>query len=85
MQKMSEDERRRFGATLRAIREAQGWSADKFANAVPKSRSHIANVEAGRKQPTPALIKRFANLLKVPVAALISDEYDLDETEAAAS
>lgn len=78
VQKMSEAERERFGATLRALREAQGWSVDKFATAALKSRSHVANIEAGRKQPTPVLIRRFAELLKVPVAALISENYDLD-------
>jgi transcriptional regulator with XRE-family HTH domain len=77
MQKMSTAERERFGATLRALRESMGWEPDRFASACDKSRSHIANIEAGRKQPPPSLIRRMAEVLGVPLAALISAEYNL--------
>lgn len=41
-----------FGARLRRLREARGWTQDEFAELVGYSGRHISAVETGRKPPT---------------------------------
>lgn len=64
--------------SLRAIREALGWSVSKFATASETVPGHISNIEAGRRGASPELIRRMARVLGVPVAALVS-AYDRQE------
>lgn len=66
-------------ASLRALREALGWSVMRFSAAVETVPSHISNVEAGRRNASPALIRRMADVLGVPVAALVSTHYEATE------
>jgi transcriptional regulator with XRE-family HTH domain len=73
------------GAAIRAIREAQGWGTSKFATALPLSTSHLSNVEAGRKvRVSPKVARRIADLLNVPLAAITSPHYVLDDVEVTA-
>lgn len=58
--------------SLRALREALGWSVAKFAAAVETVPSHVSNIEAGRRGASPELIRRMARVLGVPVAALVT-------------
>lgn len=69
-------ERQRIGATLRALREKTGLRADQAANALrpPKSRSYVANIEAGRKPLTPVLLAQFADMYDVPQVAIMKPE-----------
>lgn len=60
-------------AALQALRQRSGWSVSKFAVAVQTTHSHISNIEAGRRQASPELILRMAQVLDVPLMALISD------------
>lgn len=73
-----DDDPIRVGATVKALREAYGWSLSKFAVAVPMSHGHLANIEAGRKRLTPEKARAIATVLKVPLAA-ITTSYDIDE------
>ena len=68
----------RQGATLRALREANGWTQGRFAAALGyQNHSYLASVEAGRKRLTPVLASRVATLLGVPRAALVRpDEFE---------
>lgn len=77
-------ERVRVGATLRAFREKTGLTADQAANALrpPKSRSYVANIEAGRKPLRPVHLAQFAALYGVPQYAIVRP--DLVTTEHAA-
>lgn len=65
-------------ASLRALRQAMGWSVSKFAMANETVPGHISNIEAGRRNASPALIRRMARTLGVPVAAIVSS-YEPDE------
>ncbi len=49
-----------------------GWSVTKLAEAVDVTPGHISNLEAGRRQASPGLIRLLADTLDVPLAALIS-------------
>lgn len=68
---MSED-RVRVGATLKALREAQGWTTEKFSEALGIARPTLANIEGGRKRLTPDKAIRAAEILNVPLAAIVS-------------
>lgn len=56
---------------LRAIRERTGLSVSEFARQSVTVPSHVSNIEAGRRQASADLISRFADVLKVPVTAII--------------
>lgn len=68
----------RTGATVRALREAYGWQLSKFAVAIEMSHGHLANIEAGRKIATPEKLRKIADILGVPLAALTT-EFDVSE------
>ena len=58
---------------LRVIRERSGLSLSALAALADVSQPHLSNVERGRRQASPALIRRLAQALKVPVVALLVD------------
>lgn len=60
----------RVGATVKALREAYGWQLGKLAVAVGTTHPHLSNIEAGRKRCTPAMARRIADTLGVPLAAI---------------
>ncbi|WP_433364349.1 helix-turn-helix domain-containing protein [Streptosporangium sp. CA-115845] len=66
----------RVGATIRALTEAHGWKVGELAAALKCSHSYVSNVMAGRKRANPKLCRQIADLLRIPLAAIISgDEY----------
>jgi len=67
-----EDER--IGATIRALAEAHGWRVGELASALDMSHSYISNVLAGRKRANAKLCREFADLLNVPLAAIVSGQ-----------
>ncbi|MFI6401786.1 helix-turn-helix domain-containing protein [Streptomyces sp. NPDC050548] len=48
-----------FGAKMRALREARGMSLSELAVAVHYSKSHLSNMENGRKRPQRVLAERL--------------------------
>lgn len=58
------------GATVRALREALGIRHGEFATDVQVSTGYLSNIEAGRRQPDPAVVRRIANRLGVSVDAV---------------
>ena len=52
-----------FGALLAAIREGEGWSQTEMAQRLGVSRSHLCDVEKGRKSVSPARAATFAQTL----------------------
>jgi transcriptional regulator with XRE-family HTH domain len=63
------------GPAIRAIREAQGWKGVTFAKAVGISHGHLFNIEnpERNKHASPATLRKMADVLDVPLAALCSD------------
>lgn len=47
-------------------------SLSQLARAAGVSQPHLSNVEAGRRRPSPALVLRLAQALRVPVVALLA-------------
>lgn len=62
--------RRLNGPTVRALREALGIKHGAFATDVLVSAGYLSNIEAGRKQPDPAVTRRIADRLGVSVDAI---------------
>lgn len=66
---------------LRAIRERSGLSITALAARAGVSQPHLSNLESGRRQASPAVLRRLALALAVPVVALLGDpdlEHDDD-------
>lgn len=64
----------RLGATIRALRRANGLKITDLAAAVGVSRPYMNNVELGAKKATPKLCIDVARALGVPVTALTVPE-----------
>lgn len=62
--------RRLNGHTVRALREALGYTQDGFATCLDISTPYLSNIEAGRKQPHHRVIRKMAERLGVPVVAI---------------
>lgn len=60
----------RMGATIKALREAYGWQVGKFAVAIGTTHPHLSNIESGRRRCTPAMARKIAMVLGVPLAAI---------------
>lgn len=73
--------RKTNGGTVRAIREALGIRQGAFARDVLISAGYLSNIEAGRKQPPPDVVKRIADRLGVFVDDIT---YPVPEPAAAA-
>lgn len=67
---MTSNYRKLNGATVRALREALGIKHGHFARDTEVSTGYLSNIEAGRKQPDPAVARRFATRLGVPLDAI---------------
>jgi transcriptional regulator with XRE-family HTH domain len=67
------------GAAIKALREANGWKVGKFATAVMISSAYLSNIEAERKNASPAVLRRIADTLGVPLAAIKNGGYTVDE------
>lgn len=64
----------RIGATIRALAEAHGWTVGTLAAALERSHSNISNILAGRRPANASFCRTFADLLGVPLAAIVSSE-----------
>jgi len=63
-------ERQRVGATLRTLREKEGWKLGDFATQLDISYAYLSNIEAGRKRLPDHLLARAAKLLGCPPIAI---------------
>lgn len=58
-------------ATLRRERILAGHNQQSFAKLVGISASYLSEIERGRYQPSPALLRRIADALNVDTRALV--------------
>lgn len=68
------------GAAIKAIREAKGWKGAQLAEAAGISPGHLSGIESERirRYASPTLLRRLADILDVPLAALTS-AYTVEE------
>jgi transcriptional regulator with XRE-family HTH domain len=58
---------------LRVIRERSGLSVSELARIAGLSQPHLSNIETGKRQASPAVLRHLADALQVPLLALISN------------
>lgn len=66
------------GATVRALRDARGWSLQRLASGARISKQHLWDIERGAARPNELTIKHLARALGVRVSDLMG-ETALDE------
>jgi transcriptional regulator with XRE-family HTH domain len=64
---------RRFGAHLRKLRIARGWSQEEFADRAKKHWTYVGGVERGERNPTLRVIADLAHALGVPIRELFPE------------
>jgi transcriptional regulator with XRE-family HTH domain len=62
----------RFGAAVRELREAQGWSQEKLAEHADLNRSYLGEIERGDAVPSLATIAKLAAALGLHLSALLA-------------
>lgn len=58
---------------LSELRERSGLTKSQFARALDCGPPHITDIEAGRRHPSPDLARRMADVLKVPLVAILAN------------
>lgn len=61
------------GPALRTIRERSGVTQTALATAAGIKRSHLSNIEAGRRNASPDIAIAMAKALKVDLPAILAD------------
>jgi XRE family transcriptional regulator, regulator of sulfur utilization len=60
----------KFGRTLRRLREAGGYSQERFADAIDVHRTHIGRLEGGHGNPSLEVIAKIAYGFGLTLAGL---------------
>ncbi len=60
----------RFGAHVRKLRKARGWSQEDLAERCGRHWTYVGGVERGERNPTLRVIADLAQALEVPIAKL---------------
>lgn len=63
----------RIAARLRALRQAQGWSLDRAAQATGVSKAMLGQIERGESSPTVATLWKIATGFHVSFSSLLED------------
>ena len=66
------DIKKKFGARLRKLREAQGWSQEELADRAGLHRTYISSVERAVRNPTITVLAKIAAALGVSLGELLS-------------
>ncbi|WP_308799544.1 helix-turn-helix domain-containing protein [Agromyces silvae] len=61
-----------FGARVRELRTARGWSQEEFAHRADLDRTYVSGVERGVRNPTLDVINHLAKALGVDVMEFFS-------------
>ncbi len=64
---------RRFGAHVRKLRMARGWSQEELAERAKKHWTYVGGVERGERNPTLRVIADLAHALRVPIRDLFPE------------
>jgi transcriptional regulator with XRE-family HTH domain len=60
----------RFGAVVRQLREARGWSQERLAGIADLNRSYMGEIERADVMPSLATAAKLAHALEVPLSEL---------------
>jgi len=62
----------RFGAAVRRLREAKGWSQEELAGEAELNRSYMGEIERATAMPSLATAAKLARALQVSLSHLIA-------------
>lgn len=65
--------RKRIGANVRRLRQAQGLRQEKFGFESGIDRTYISGIERGRRNPSATIIEKIATALGVPAHVLLME------------
>lgn len=63
---------REFGAAVRRLREARGWSQEQLAEHAGLNRSYVGEVERGSAIASIVTVEKLARALQVPIEHLLN-------------
>jgi XRE family transcriptional regulator, regulator of sulfur utilization len=63
---------RHFGATVRELRESQGWSQEQLAAHAGLNRTYVGEIERGTCIASIVTVDKLAQAFAVPIARLLS-------------
>lgn len=66
------DVRRKLGARVQRLRQAQGLSQEELADRADLHRTYISGVERGVRNPTVTVLEKLAQGLQTPLPELVS-------------
>jgi transcriptional regulator with XRE-family HTH domain len=61
---------------IKKYRQAKGWSQSRLARESKVSQTYISELEAGKWTPNISILRKLANALEVPLAALLDEEIE---------
>lgn len=64
-----------LGATLKSIRNKQGWSLDKTAAATGVSKAMLGQIERGESSPTIAILWKITTGMKISLSSLLAPDH----------
>lgn len=73
---------RQNGPAIRALREKDGWTQTKLAKAVGIRQGTLSDIESESSNATVVTLNKLARKLRVPVDAIMRDQYADVESEA---
>jgi putative transcriptional regulator len=59
---------------LKELRKARRWTQDDLASRLGVSKSHVSEMESGKKNPSGPVLDRMSKLFDVPVPDLLSPD-----------
>jgi transcriptional regulator with XRE-family HTH domain len=67
------DIRQRLARNLRRLRDAKGWSQEKFAFEANVHRTYVSDIERGARNPTITVVEKLAMPLGVTASELLAE------------
>ena len=67
------DVRKRLARNLKRLRQAKGWSQEKFAFEADVHRTYVSDLERGARNPTITVVEKLAKALQVSASDLLAD------------
>lgn len=76
---MTSEQCKAFGAEAKNLRKRAGLTAADFADCLGVTKTHIYNIEAGSKKPSPQLVAKIADAFNTTVEAMLNPNDDRAE------
>jgi transcriptional regulator with XRE-family HTH domain len=64
--------RARLARNVRALREAQGWSQEDYADRAGIHRTYVSDIERAKRNPTITVVEKLAVPLQVSASDLLA-------------